>query len=68
MHKKWVEFLAAGIFRPEVTKPLLGKDITVLAWGPGIDRMISAAYNIKDIRELYKNDLRQLRENKIWMK
>ena len=68
VHKKWVEFLAAGIFRPEVTKPLLGKDITVLAWGPGIDRMISAAYNIKDIRELYKNDLRQLRENKIWMK
>ena len=68
VHKKWIEFIAAGIFRPEVVKPLLGKDIPALAWGPGIDRMISAAYNIKDIRELYKNDLKQLREVKTWLK
>jgi len=68
MHKKWIEFIAAGIFRPEVVKPLLGKDVPVLAWGPGIDRIITTAYNIKDIRELYKNDLKQLREMKSWMK
>ena len=68
VHKKWIEFIAAGIFRPEVTKPLLGKDVPVLAWGPGIDRIITAAYNIKDIRDIYKNDLKQLRESKMWLK
>ena len=65
VNKKWVEFIAAGIFRPEVVKPLLGLDVPVLAWGPGLDRMIKAAHNIKDIRELYKNDLKQLREKKV---
>jgi phenylalanyl-tRNA synthetase alpha chain len=68
IHKMWIELGGAGMFRPEVVKPLLGKDIPVLAWGPGIDRMITDAYNIKDIRELYRNDLKQLRESKIWLK
>ncbi len=68
IHKKWIELGGAGIFRPEVVKPLLGKDIPVLAWGPGIDRIITDAYKIKDIRELYKNDLKQLRESKTWLK
>ena len=68
VHKKWIELGGAGIFRPEVVKPLLGIDIPVLAWGPGIDRIITDAYKIKDIRELYRNDLKQLRESKIWMK
>jgi len=67
-HDKWIEFIAAGVFRPEVVKPLLGKEVPVLAWGPGIDRMITAAHNIKDIRELYKNDLKQLREIRAWVK
>jgi len=46
----------------------LGEDIPVLAWGPGFDRIIMDYYGIKDIRELYKNDLKQLREIKHWMK
>ncbi len=66
--KQWVEVFAAGIFRPEVTGPLLGKHIPVLAWGPGFGRMIMSLFNIKDIRELYKNDLTQLREIKFLMK
>src|SRR3989344_775145 len=68
IHKKWIELGGAGMFRPEVVKPLLGKDIPVLAWGPGIDRMITDAYNIKDIRELYRNDIKQLRESRIWLR
>jgi len=68
VRKKWIEFIAAGIFRPEVVKPLLGVDVPVLAWGPGIDRMIMAAYEIKDMRKLYVNDLKQLRESKTWVK
>jgi phenylalanyl-tRNA synthetase alpha chain len=68
VHKKWIEVIAAGIFRPEVVKPLLGEDIPVLAWGPGIDRMITGAYGINDIRSLYQNDIKQLRDMKEWMK
>jgi len=68
IHKKWWELGGAGIFRPEVVKPLLGKEIPVLAWGLGIGRIISDYYEIKDIRDLYKNDLKQLRNMKSWMK
>lgn len=64
--KKWIEVFAAGIFRPEVTEPLLGKSIPVLAWGPGFDRMMMLLYGIKDFREIYKNNLEQLRKIKFW--
>lgn len=68
VHKKWMELGGAGMFRPEVVVPLLGKDIPVLAWGPGFDRIILDYYNITDIRDLYKNDIKQLREIRMWMK
>ena len=64
--KQWVEVLAAGIFRPEVTIPLLGIAIPVLAWGPGFDRLMMAAYQIADMRELYANDLKILRNKRFW--
>ncbi|MBS3083300.1 phenylalanine--tRNA ligase subunit alpha [Candidatus Pacearchaeota archaeon] len=66
--KEWVEVLAAGIFRPEVTIPLLGTAMPVLAWGPGFDRLMTEAHKIKDLRELYKNDINHLREHKILIK
>jgi phenylalanyl-tRNA synthetase alpha chain len=68
VRKKWLEIGGAGIFRPEVVIPLLGEDIPVLAWGPGFDRLIMDYYDIHDIRELYKNDIKQLREMKMWLK
>lgn len=68
VHNKWFELGGAGIFRPEVVKPLLGIDVPVLAWGPGFDRIILEYFKITDIRELYKNDLKQLREMKSWLK
>ncbi len=68
IHKKWMELGGAGMFRPEVVIPLLGEDIPVLAWGPGFDRIIMDYYKITDLRELYKNDLKQLREIKSWLK
>ena len=66
--KKWFELGGAGIFRPEVTEPLLGEAVPVLAWGPGFDRILLDYYKITDIRELYKNNLRQLRAIKFWNK
>ena len=68
VHQRWVEFGGAGMLRPEVVVPLLGKDVPVLAWGPGFDRIILDYWNITDIRQLYKNDLKQLRESKIFLK
>ena len=64
----WIELGGAGIFRPEVVVPLLGEDIPVLAWGLGMPRIISGYFEITDIRDLYKNDLKQIREMKMWMK
>jgi phenylalanyl-tRNA synthetase alpha chain len=63
--KEWVEVLAAGIFRPEVTEPLLGEPVPVLAWGPGFDRLMLFAYNMSDIRKIYENDIKDLRQKKV---
>ena len=64
----WIEIGGAGMFRPEVVIPLLGEYIPVLAWGPGFDRVIMDYYEIKDLREMYENDLRKLREKRMWIK
>ena len=66
--KIWLELGGAGIFRPEVTIPLFGEYIPVLAWGPGFDRMLMDHYAVKDLRELYKNNITQLRKMKFWIK
>ena len=61
--KGWVEIGGAGIFRPEVTEPL-GIDVPVIAWGMGIFRLYMNKYNIKDMRQIFSNDLKWLREFK----
>ncbi len=66
--KQWVELGGAGIFRPEVVKPLLGFDCPVLAWGQGMGRIVSEYWNITDIRDLNKNDLKQIRGMKLWLR
>jgi len=66
--KVWLELGGAGILRPEITVPLTGMDTPVLAWGLGFDRIITDYFGIKDLRELYKNDITKLREAKAWMK
>lgn len=66
--KVWLELGGAGILRPEITVPLLGFDAPVLAWGLGFDRIITDYFGIKDLRELYKNDITKLRKAKAWMK
>tara|TARA_Y100000310_G_scaffold288212_1_gene313660 strand:- start:6569 stop:8128 length:1560 start_codon:yes stop_codon:yes gene_type:complete len=66
--KQWLEFGGAGMFRPELTIPIFGKHIPVLAWGPGFDRIIMEFFNITDLREMYKNDINKLRKLKIWRK
>jgi phenylalanyl-tRNA synthetase alpha chain len=56
----WMELGGAGLFRPEVAKPL-GVDVPVIAWGLGLDRMAMVALGIHDIRELFTGDLDMIR-------
>ncbi len=64
--QNWLEIGGAGIFREEVVKPLLGssydENITVLAWGLGIDRLAMIKYGLNDIRLLFSNQLEFLRK------
>lgn len=66
-NNKWIELGGAGIFRPEVVKPLLGFEYPVLAWGQGLGRIVSKYYGLEDIRDFNKNNLKQIREIKEWM-
>lgn len=66
--EQWIELGGAGIFRPEVVKPLLGMDVPVLAWGQGLERGVVEYFGINDLRDLYRNDLKQMKEMKFWMK
>ncbi len=61
----WIELGGAGIFRPEVVTPLLGKHVSVLAWGLGIDRIGMFKLGFKDIRSLFSQDLEFLRNNPV---
>ena len=65
--QSWTELIGAGMFRPEVVKPLFGREVPVLAWGPGFDRIVMRHYGIDDIRVLYGNDIGLLREAKLWV-
>jgi phenylalanyl-tRNA synthetase alpha chain len=58
--KSWIELSGSGVFRPEVTIPL-GVRVPVLAWGPGIERLMLMRFGLDDMRALYGNDLSWLR-------
>lgn len=51
---KTMEVGNSGIFRPEMLRPMgLPEDVTVIAWGLGLDRMTMLRYNIKNIRDIF---------------
>jgi phenylalanyl-tRNA synthetase alpha chain len=56
----WFELGGSGIFRPEVTASL-GVKVPVAAWGLGIDRMALMALGLNDLRELFSNDIENVR-------
>ncbi|MCX8190066.1 MAG: phenylalanine--tRNA ligase subunit alpha [Candidatus Diapherotrites archaeon] len=60
----WIEFGGAGLFRPEVVRPL-GIKCNVLAWGLGIDRLAMFKLGIDDMRDLFSTDLDWLRNHEI---
>ncbi len=58
---EWLELGGAGIFRPEVSKPLCGR-YPVLAFGLSMERPLMLELGISDIRILYENNMTFLRE------
>jgi phenylalanyl-tRNA synthetase alpha chain len=61
----WIELGGSGIFRSELVQPLLGREIPVLAWGLGVDRLAMFKLGFKDIRQLFSHDLSLLRKSKV---
>ncbi|MCL2018004.1 MAG: hypothetical protein FWG80_04530 [Alphaproteobacteria bacterium] len=56
---EWLELLECGIAHPKVIKENIGRDdVTGIAMGPGLDRMLMVAKNIPDIRLLRSADPR----------
>jgi phenylalanyl-tRNA synthetase alpha chain len=65
-HSGWLEMGGAGMVDPNVFK-ILGIDseiYTGFAFGLGIERIAMLKYNIPDMRILFENDLRMLRQFK----
>jgi len=63
-HGGWMEMGGAGMVDPNVLRAV-GYDpeeVTGLAFGLGIERICMRRHGIRDIRELYKNDVRFLRQ------
>jgi phenylalanyl-tRNA synthetase alpha chain len=61
---EWMELGGAGIFRPEMTKPLC--DVyPVLAWGLSLERPMMLMEGMEDIRTFYRNDLEWLKKSRI---
>ena len=56
----WIEFAGAGMFRPEMLENL-GIKGEAIAWGVGVDRLAMFKLGIKDIRNLFSDDLNYLR-------
>jgi len=60
----WIEVLGAGLVHPNVFKNIDydSDKVSGFAFGMGIERIAMILYNIKDIRDLYENDQRFLRQ------
>ncbi|HLC32346.1 MAG TPA: phenylalanine--tRNA ligase subunit alpha [Candidatus Nanoarchaeia archaeon] len=61
----WIELGGAGMFRPEVVKPLVGKHVQVCAWGLGVDRLGMFNLGMNDIRQLFSQDIDFLRKSRV---
>ena len=61
---EWIEIAGAGMVDPEVFKAV-GYDpdaVTGYAFGMGVERIAMILYGIQDIRHLYENDVRYLKQ------
>ncbi len=60
----WIEFGGAGMFRPEMTLPL-GINVPVIAWGLGVNRIFMMKNDVRDIRDIFTQNLEWLRTQRV---
>jgi len=63
-HTGWIEVMGCGMVNPEVFRHV-GIDpdkYTGFAFGFGIDRLAMLRYGIDDLRKLFDNDIRFLKQ------
>jgi phenylalanyl-tRNA synthetase alpha chain len=62
--KGWIEILGAGMVHPRVLEKAgyNPERVSGFAFGIGVERIVMLKYDIEDIRHLYNNDLRFLRQ------
>ena len=60
----WIEILGAGMVHPNVLREcgIDPEEYSGFAFGMGIERILMCKYNIDDMRYLYENDIRFLRQ------
>lgn len=60
---KWIEILGCGMLHPKVLKRLgFSDEYKGFAAGIGVDRLAMLKYDLREIRDLYKNDVRFLKQ------
>ncbi len=61
---KWIEILGCGLIHPKILKNLNinNKIYSGIAFGLGIERLIMIKYNIKNIKLLYENNIKLLKQ------
>jgi phenylalanyl-tRNA synthetase alpha chain len=57
-----MELLGSGVIREEVFKAANIKDKNAIAFGIGVERVAMVKYGISDIRDIYNNDFRFLKQ------
>ncbi len=60
----WMEIAGAGVFRPEMLKPL-GVDVPVIAWGIGVDRLAMIKMGMGDIRDMLSQNIDFIRKKEV---
>jgi len=56
---KHIEVGNSGVFRPEMLRPMgLPEDVSVIAWGLGLERQTLLKYGMKNIRDLSGHKLK----------
>jgi len=70
--KKWIEVGNSGVFRPEMLLPMgLPEDVSVVAWGIGLERWAALLYNVRSIKDLFsfQQDIASSKRNPVcWLK
>ncbi|CEI58614.1 phenylalanine--tRNA ligase subunit alpha [Candidatus Portiera aleyrodidarum] len=62
-YSDWLEVIGCGMIHPKILKRLkINTKYSGFAFGMGVERLTMLRYGVKDLRTLFKNDIRILRQ------